>query len=144
MKVLVMFLLYSVSLAAVADTSKLSPVEAGTKVYETDAYGRVRYNRPSWVVTDKGRLVEVSPYGRPQPQKQQYAVKGDRVYAASATGQIQYNKPSWTVGKDGRVIQNDAFGNPQYHKPQYVVKDGKVYATSAIGQLRRPLYEIKK
>ena len=86
----------------------------------------------------------MTPYGRPQPQKQQYAIKGDRIYAADATGQIQYRKPTWTVGKDGRVIQNDVFGNPQYHKPQYIVKDAKVYATDATGQVKRPAYDIKK
>ena len=144
MKCMVTILLCLTALPVAAVEPTTPPATKGTKIYQTDAYGRIRYDKPSWVVKEDGRLIEVSPYGREESHKQQYVIKDNRVHHADGTGQVQHNKPSWTVGKDGRVIQNDVLGNPQYHKPQYVNEDGKVYATDATGQVKRPAYEIKK
>ena len=132
------------ALIAAAEEPTTPPATKGSKIYQTDAYGRIRYDKPSWVVKEDGRLIEVSPYGREESHKQQYVIKDNRVQHADGTGQVQHNKPSWTLGKDGRVIQNDALGNPQYHKPQYIIEDGKVYAADVTGQAKRPAYEIKK
>ena len=144
MKYLVIFVWCSIPLAAIAGPPASTSVAAGTRVYETDGYGRIRHDRPSWVVTDKGRVVEVTPYGRRQPHKQQFAIKGDRIYAADSMGRVQHNKPSWTVRADGRVIQNDAFGHPQYHEQQYTVKGSMVYKTGPTGRSMQPAYAIQK
>ena len=132
------------ALIAAAEEPTTPPATKGSKIYQTDAYGRIRYDKPSWVVKEDGRLIEVSPYGREESHKQQYVIKDNRVHHADGTGQVQHDKASWTVDKDGRVIQNDVFGNPQYHKPQYVNKDGKVNETDATGHVKTPAFEIKK
>jgi len=132
------------ALIAAAEEPTTPPATKGTKIYQTDAYGHIRYDKPSWVVKDNGRMIEVSPYGREESHKQQYVIKDNRVYHADAVGNIKHNKPSWTVGKDGRVMQNDVLGNPQYHKPQYIIEDAKVYAAGVTGQAKRPAFAIKK
>jgi hypothetical protein len=143
MRHLTIALLALATSVAVAEEPKTPTVAEGTRIYQTDPYGRLQLHKPSLVVKE-GRVVTVSPYGRTLSHEQQYVIQGDRVYHADAAGQVQRNKTSWTVGKDGRVIPNDAYGNPQYHKPQYAIKDDKVYATDATGRVKRPAYEIKK
>jgi hypothetical protein len=144
MKYLTIVLLALAASTAVAEELNAPAVAEGTRIYQTDAYGRIQYHKPSRVATEKGRVVAVSPYGHALPHEQQYVIRGDRVYHADAAGQVQRNKASWTIGKDGRVIPNDVLGNPQYRKPQYAIKDNKVYATDAAGRVKRPAYEIKK
>jgi hypothetical protein len=104
----------------------------------------VQHHQPSWVVKDGGRLVEVSPYGREQPQQQQYVIEGNRVYHADFAGRVQHNKPSYSVGKDGRVIQNDAYGRPQHNQPQYVVEGSKVYAADQFGRPKQQAFRVEK
>ena len=44
--------------------------EEQQRVFQTDAYGRIRYNQPSYSVGEDGRIVEVDPYGNKQHHKQ--------------------------------------------------------------------------
>lgn len=118
--------------------------EKGTRIYQTDAYGRVRYNQPSWVVKENGRMVEVSPYGSEQSHKQQYKIEWDRVYHADYAGRVQYNKPSFAVGKDGHVVQMSPYGRPQYNEPQYKVDGSKVYATDQYGRERQQAFKVER
>ena len=113
------------------------------RVYQTDAYGNVRYHKPSLVVKDDGRVVEVSPYGTPQPQKQQYQLKGDKIYPTDATGRIQANKPSYQVEKDGRLIQVSPYGAKLYGEQQYKVEGDKIYRTDKYGNKLGQAYEVK-
>jgi hypothetical protein len=39
-------------------------------VYQTDAYGRIQHNKPSYSVGKDARIVEVDPYGNKQHHKQ--------------------------------------------------------------------------
>ena len=120
------------------------PPAKGTRIYQTDQYGKVRHDQPSWVVKENGRIVEVSPYGHEQSQKQQYKVEGNRVYPTDYAGRIQYNKPSYSVEKDGRVIQQSPYGHPQYDAPQFVVKGSEVYAADKYGYERQPAFKIEQ
>ena len=79
-----------------------SPVaaEEQQRVYQTDAYGRVQHNKPSYSVGEDGRIVEVDPYGNRQHHKQQYVIrktgstKVDRTETSSCTGS---STRSWTA-----------------------------------------------
>ena len=132
------------ALIAAAEEPTTPPATKGTKIYQTDAYGRIRYDKPSWVVKDDGRIVQIKPVrtrgiaqaavrdqGRPRPPC-------GREWASAAQQTV-------LDGRQGRARHSERrLGNPQYHKPQYVNEDGKVYATDATGQVKRPAYEIKK
>ena len=144
MKYLTIALLAPAASSAAAGKPKASAVTEGTRIYQSDSYGRIQHYKPSRVVKDKGRFVELSPYGHALPHERQCVIQGDRVYHADAAGQVQRNKLSWTVGKDGRVIPHDVLSTPQYRKPQYATEDGKVYASDASGRVKRSAYEIKK
>jgi len=144
MKCVVTLLMCVTALSVAAEEPKTLPVTNGTRIYQAGPSGQIRYDKPSWLVKDNGRMIEVSPYGREESHKQQYVIKDNRVYHADAVGNIKHNKPSWTVGKDGHVMQNDVLGNPQYHKPQYIIEDAKVYAAGVTGQAKRPAFAIKK
>ena len=128
--------------AGAAEPKSVAP-PVGTRIYQTDAYGRVQHNQPSWVVKEGGRLVEVSPYGSEQSHKQQYVIKGNQVHQADFAGRVQHNKPSYTVEKDGRVLQTDPYGHPQYNAPQYKVDGTKVYAADQYGNEKQQACEIK-
>jgi hypothetical protein len=58
--------------------------EEQQRVYQTDAYGRIQYNKPSYSVAKYGRIVEVDPYGNKHYHKQQYVIRNDRVYESDA------------------------------------------------------------
>jgi hypothetical protein len=143
MRTLIAICMALAAVAAIAEEPKTAVPAKGTEIYQTDKYGRIRHDQPSWVVKENGRIVEVSPYGHEQSQKQQYKIEGDRVYHADFAGRIQYSKPSYTVGKDGRVIQTDPYGHPQYNAPQYKVDGSKVYEADQFGHVKQQAYEIK-
>jgi hypothetical protein len=49
------------------------------RVYQPDAYGRIRHDKPSYSVGEDGRIVEVGPYGNKQlseVEKQRRSVIG--------------------------------------------------------------------
>jgi hypothetical protein len=133
----------SATAPALAQQPSQPPPAKGTRIYQTDQYGKVRHDQPSWVVKENGRIVEVSPYGHEQSHKQQYKVEGDRVYQADFAGRIQYNKPSYSVEKDGRVIQQSPYGHPQYDAPQFIVEGSKVYAADKYGRPKQPAFQVE-
>ena len=77
-----------------ADPAPVAPV----RIYQTDAYGRIRVDQPSWQVLADGRIVEVDAYGHPQYHRPGYLVKDGRIYATDAYGRIRRDAP-------GRVLQ---------------------------------------
>jgi hypothetical protein len=129
---------------ATAEEPRSAVPSAGTRIFQTDRLGRVQHNKPSWIVKEKGRLIEVSPYGKEQSQKQQYRIEGNSVYHADFAGRIQYDKPSYSVEKDGRVIQNSPYGHPQYDAPQFVVDGSKVYAADEYGRKQQQAFEVER
>ena len=138
---LMLVVLACVATVAEAQQKPPAPPEKGTRIYQTDHYGRVQHHKPSWVVKENGRLVEVSPIGSEQSHKQQYKIDGSRVYPTDYAGRVQYNKPSYEVGKDGHVVQMSTTGRPQYNDPQFVVKGSKVYAADTYGRERQQAFE---
>lgn len=50
------------------------------RIYQTDQYGNVLYNKPSYIVRQDGRVVVADPYGNKQYHKQQYQIRGNKVY----------------------------------------------------------------
>jgi len=139
-----LMIMVGLATSAVAQQKAPPPPEKGTRIYQTDPYGRVQHNQPSWVVKENGRLVEVSRYGSEQSHKQQYVIKDNRVYHADFAGRVQHNKPSYSMEENGRVIQNSPYGQPQYNQPQYVVEGSKVYAADAYGRPTQQAYKIER
>lgn len=74
------------------------PAVAGElRVYQTDAYGNIQYNKPSYTVTTDGRVIQTDAYGNKLYGKQQYQIKEDKVVPVSALGYRQYSKPQLVV-----------------------------------------------
>ncbi len=73
-----------------------SPTFAEQRIYQTDRYGNIEYNKPSYTVKDNGRVIEADKYGNPLYNKDGYQIKGDRIYQTDKYGNIQYHKPSLT------------------------------------------------
>jgi hypothetical protein len=71
-----------------------SPVaaEEQQRVYQTDAYGRIQHNRPSYSVGKDGRVVPTDAYGNKRYDMPQYKVEGDKVYETDAYGRVQQQK----------------------------------------------------
>ena len=69
---------------------------AEKRIYQTDSYGNVQYNKPSYTVRQDGRVIETDPYGNKQYHKQQYQIKDGKVYQTDSVGNIQYHKPGFT------------------------------------------------
>jgi hypothetical protein len=115
------------------------------RVYQSDSMGDIKYNKPSYVVQENGRIIEVNPAGRIQYHKKQYQIKGQTIYQVNSIGDIKYNKPSYTIQKDGRIIEVNPAGRVQYHKQQYLMKDGKIYQINSTGdiQYHKPQFVIK-
>ncbi len=135
----------AVPVLAAEPAPSLVPVKP-VRLYQSDAYGRIRYSQPSLLLQPDGRIRPVDPYGHPQASKPGYQVQGNAVYQADAYGRIQHQKPGYAVQPDGRIIETDHYGHPQYQKPQYLVKDGKIYPTDAYGRIQydKPALVIKK
>ena len=75
------------------------PILAEQRVYQTDRYGNIQYNKPSLTVQDNGRVIETDPYGNKQYHKPQFQIKGDKLYQTDAVGNIQYHKPQKSLTK---------------------------------------------
>jgi hypothetical protein len=65
-----------------------SASEEELRVHQTDAYGRVRHDKPSYSVGSDGRIVEVDQYGNKQYHKRQFIIRKDRVYETNSYGRI--------------------------------------------------------
>jgi hypothetical protein len=63
------------------------------RIYQTDPYGNIQYNKPSYEVRKDGRVIENDPYGNKQYHKPQYQIKGNEIYQMDGYGNILYNKP---------------------------------------------------
>jgi len=135
-------LMVGVATSAVAQ-QKAPPPEKGARIYQTDQYGRVQHNQPSWVVKDGGRVVEVSPHGQEQHHTPAIQVKGDRVVPTDRYGNVQHRQPSWTVETNGRIVATDPYGNKQYHKPGFEVRGSEVYRTDRYGNRGNQTHEVK-
>jgi hypothetical protein len=61
----------------------------GGKVYETDAYGRIRHDKPYYAVGKDGRVVPTDAYGHKRYDRPRYRVEGDKVYETDAYGRKQ-------------------------------------------------------
>ena len=61
-------------------------------VYEADSYGRVRYDKPSWILEKDGRVVQTDAYGNKRYDRPQYKVDGVKVYETDAYGRVQQQK----------------------------------------------------
>ena len=139
MRTLIAMCVALVAVAAMAEEPRKSAPAAGTKIYQTDAYGNVQHHKPSLVVKSDGRIQPVDAYGNVQSHKPGFQVQGNRVYQTDPYGNVQSHKSSYTVQPDGRVIATDAYGNTQSHKPQFVVKDGTVYQADSVGHPQQPV-----
>jgi hypothetical protein len=61
-------------------------------IYQSDSYGNLLHNKPSWVVQPNGQIVERDPYGNTQHQKPQYLIKNNNIYHSDGYGSTLYNK----------------------------------------------------
>ena len=61
-------------------------------IYQSDSYGNLLHNKPSWVVQHNGQIVERDPYGNTQHQKPQYLIKNNNIYQTDGYGNTVYNK----------------------------------------------------
>ena len=61
-------------------------------IYQSDSYGNLLHNNPSWVVQHNGQIVERDPYGNTQHQKPQYLIKNNNIYQTDGYGNTVYNK----------------------------------------------------
>jgi len=117
--------------------------EKGTRIYQTDSYGRVQHNQPSWVVKDGGRLVEVSPYGREQPQQQQYVIEGNRVYHADFADGSSTTSPR--IRRQGWSRDPERCLRPSAAQPAAVRRRGsKVYAADPFGRPKQQAFRVEK
>ncbi len=60
------------------------------RIYQTDTYGNIQYNKPSYTVRSDGRILETDVYGNKLFNHQQYQIKGDKIYQRDAVGNIQF------------------------------------------------------
>ena len=60
------------------------------RVYQTDAYGRVQHNKPSYAVRKDGRVVQTDGYGNRRYDKAQYKVECGCVRNASRVDHAAY------------------------------------------------------
>ena len=74
----------------------ISLAHAEQRIYQTDRYGNIEYNKPSYTVKDNGRVIEADKYGNQLYNKDGYQIKGDRIYQTDKYGNVQYHKPSLT------------------------------------------------
>ena len=70
---------------------------AETKVYQTDKYGNIQYNLPSYTVQDNGRIVENDKFGNKQYHKGGWQIQGDKIKPVDKFGNPQPNKPGFTI-----------------------------------------------
>jgi hypothetical protein len=77
----------------------ISLAHAEQRIYQTDRYGNIEYNKPSYTVQDNGRIVETDKFGNKQYHKDQQQIQGNRIYQTDKFGNIQYHKPSLTIQK---------------------------------------------
>jgi hypothetical protein len=63
------------------------------RIYQTDSFGNIQYNKPSYTIRTDGRIIETDPLGNKQYHKPQYQIKGDKIYQTDTFGNIQYSKP---------------------------------------------------
>ena len=61
-------------------------------IYQSDSYGNLLHNKPSWVVQHNGQIVERDPYGNTQHQKPQYLIKNNNIYQTDGYENTLYNK----------------------------------------------------
>jgi hypothetical protein len=83
-------------LSTVLFLSLATTAAAENRIYQTDKYGNIEYNKPAYSVQDNGRVIEADKYGNPLYNKDGYQIKGDRIYQTDKYGNIQYHKPSLT------------------------------------------------
>ena len=107
-------------------------------MYQTDAYGRIQHNKPSYSVEENGRIVEVDPYGNKQHYEQQYIIRKVRVYETNSCDRTHYHKPSCNVGTAGWSSRLTPTATSD------TTSRRKVYETDAYGQVRQQKFEIKK
>ena len=61
-------------------------------MYETNSYGQIQHNKPSWIVEKDGRVVQTESYGSKRYDRPQYKVEGGKVYETDAYGRVQQQK----------------------------------------------------
>ena len=83
-------------LSTVLFLSLATTAAAENRIYQTDKYSNIEYNKPAYSVQDNGRVIEADKYGNPLYNKDGYQIKGDRIYQTDKYGNIQYHKPSLT------------------------------------------------
>ncbi len=65
------------------------------RIYQTDSFGNIQYNKPSYTIQKDGRIIQTDPIGNKQYDKQQFQIKGDKTYPVDSLGNIQYIKPQF-------------------------------------------------
>jgi hypothetical protein len=74
------------------------PAFAGeVRVYQSDAYGNLQYSKPSYLITDRGKIVQIDKFGNKLYGEQQFQITGDKVVAVDAYGNRQYRKPTLAI-----------------------------------------------
>jgi hypothetical protein len=86
-------------LSTVLFLSLATTAAAENRIYQTDKYGNIEYNKPAYSVQDNGRIVETDKFDNKQFQKDQQQIQGNRIYQTDKFGNIQYHKPSLTIQK---------------------------------------------
>jgi hypothetical protein len=86
-------------LSTVLFLSLATTAAAENRIYQTDKYGNIEYNKPSYTVQENGRIVETDKFGNKQYHKDQQQIQGNKIYQTDKFGNIQYHKPSLTTEK---------------------------------------------
>jgi len=69
------------------------------RIYQTDRFGNIQYNKPSYTIQENGRIVETDRFGNKQYQNGTYQIKGDKIQAVDRFGNVQPNKPGFSIKK---------------------------------------------
>ena len=69
------------------------------RIYQTDRFGNIQYNKPSYTIQENGRIVETDRFGNKQYQNGRYQIKADKIQAVDRFGNVQPNKPGFSIKK---------------------------------------------
>lgn len=79
--------------------SLVNTVAAENRIYQTDKYGNIEYNKPSYTFPDNGQIVETDKFGNKQYHKDQWQIQGDKIKPLDKYGNVLPHKPSFTIKK---------------------------------------------
>ncbi len=73
-------------------------VQTDKRIYSTDdSIGNRQYNKPSYTITDNGRIYETDSIGNKRYDKQSYRIEGNKILPMDSIGNRQYDKPAFEI-----------------------------------------------